>query len=99
MHIIHQAWNLVKPSTVSRCFAHCGFTSSSLAATDQDNGDKEIREPIIIEQLYTRYDLDFLDYVSADDDLETSEPLTDDAIIGIVQQPADESETEAMTST
>ena len=40
------------------------------------------------------HNLDFSDYVSADDDLETSEPLTDDAIIGIVQQPTD-SETES----
>ena len=94
MHIIHQTWNLVKSSTFSNCFAR-GFISSSLAATDQENVDKEIPEPIIGEQLCTRYDLDISDYVSADDDLETSEPLTDDAIIGIVQQPADEPETKS----
>ena len=94
--LIHQVCNRVKPSTSVVALPIVGIIISlALAATDQYNVDKEIPNPIIIEQLCTRYDSNFSDYVSADDDLETSEPLTDDAITGIVQQPAEEPETES----
>ena len=51
MRLIHQAWNLVKPSTITSSFAHCGFITSSLVAINQDNVDKEIPGPTSIEQL------------------------------------------------
>ena len=90
--MIHQARNLVKPSTISGCFNHCGFIAPSIS-TDKTNTDEDIPDSTIIEQICNRCNVNFTDYLYADDELETSEPLTDDAIISIVQRP-DDSDTE-----
>ena len=67
---------------------------SPINIPDKTNTDEDIPDSTIIEQICTRYNVNFTDYLSADDELETSEPLTDDAIISIVQRP-DDSDTES----
>ena len=70
--IVHYQW----------FFKQCGFIAP-LISTDKDNIDEVILGSTIIEQILTRYDVNFTNYPSADDELETSEPLTDDAIISM----------------
>ena len=80
-------------STISGCFNHCGFIAPSIS-TDKNNTDEDIQDSTIIEQICTRYYVNFINYLSADDELKTNEPLTDDAIRSIVQR-LDDSDTES----
>ena len=53
-------------------------------------------DPTIMEQLCrSQYDVEFTEYVTADEKLETSEPLTDDAIISMVQESVNDPDTES----
>ena len=76
LRFIQQAWYSVTTTTISNCFKHAGFTTDNTTTDvqDEDNDDDDI-------PLARLAGLNFADFVSADNEIPTTEPLTEDDII------------------
>ena len=98
MRLIHHAWALVNPTTIRRCFVHCGFSSPSTVSTvpNDDVDPEDMPEATIAKLTHSGYELNMNQYIAAHDDLESSDPLTDDTIISLVQQPNKTQEVKAI---
>ena len=80
------AWNKVTPQTVTNCFRKDGFRDD-IAETIDDSDVFVVGDPpfeTLAQQLGLEEDQD--QFIMADVNLTTSEPLTDDAMISIVHQ-------------
>ena len=83
LHYLKQARDAVKPETVSNCFFHVIYNEKLKEPTDIPVIDGISRE-------------EFLEYVAVDNELETSEPVTDESIIEKIKEAAaPESESES----
>ena len=92
MRIIQQAWASVKQSTISNCFAHCHFKVTETPQPEPATEDPEDDLPLAV--LVTRlrsvgFEVNgtVTDFVTADDQLATSEAITDDIILNTVKNP------------
>lgn len=89
LRLLNYAWKSVKPTTISNCFSHSGFKSADITPSDSDEEDDDIP----LAQL-TKLPVPFDQYTAVDDNVPTSEPLTDqdivDDIVQTRQQPNDD---------
>lgn len=97
MHVMRQAWSRVTPSTISNCFAHCGFSTPDqpqpLTTAEDEDPDDDIPLATLLRQIQDAgFEVNGTanDYLTADEQLLTTEPLTDDSIIAQVQQPSED---------
>lgn len=77
LRLVQRSWYAVTPTTISNCFRHAGFTTDTPAqqpTSDDSDDDDDI-------PLAHLAGLNFADYVSADNNTPTTEPLTEDDII------------------
>lgn len=98
LYLLRLSWNSVSPSTISRCFKHCGFVSpvedNPGDPTDSidSNPDTDMSETgELLAKVNTSVSVE--DYVSVDQEAITSEYLSDDAIIDSVVQAGPSSST------
>lgn len=87
IHILAAVWNSVKSQTIANCFRKCGFAEPSAT---EGSGDPQLHSAEDENRL-SSYDcaalpegVTFQSYVSVDDGVETSGPLTDADIIDAV---------------
>ena len=89
LRLLNYAWKSVKPTTISNCFSHSGFKSADITPSDLDEEDDNIP----LAQL-TKLPVPFDQYTAVDDNVPTSELLTDqdivDDIVQTRQQPNDD---------
>ena len=92
MRLIWQAWDLVKQSTIAHCFAHCHFKQQEDTCPESILDDKE--EDLSLADLATHlrttgFEVDgtLTDFIMADDQLATSEAITDKLILHTVKNP------------
>ena len=97
MHMVQRAWLDVTPETIKHCFKHAKF----VCETSDDDADRSLQndaaadsdDAITLARLMSRaqasgieFDGTFDDFVAADSDTITNEPLTDAAIISAVAE-------------
>ena len=88
-HIKH-AWNCVSAATISNCFRHCGFASTTAPELESESPDVDPND--MLQDLGVHCDDMDACADSEDAELETVAPTTDDEIVAAVQQ-ADTTET------
>ena len=76
LRLLQQAWFNVTPTTISSCFRHAGFQVSNITNTPEEVDDDDDDIP-----LAHLVGLNFTDYANADNDVPTTEPITEDDII------------------
>ena len=113
LHASKDAWDLVKPATIANCFRHCGFIPPAILAhvpeppAESDDEDDEDDLPLSVIAARLRqsgFALDEEDlqlYLHIDDELPTTAPLTDEAIIEqvVAENQVEEEEEEEEEST
>ena len=92
-YLLRLSWNNVKSSTVSGCFKHCRFTTqkespdqqSPVDETDNSNGEEV---GLLFSQVNGNVSID--DYLNVDDQVLTSQMLSDEEIVASVRSSAEE---------
>ena len=86
IRMIAAAWELVKPETLKNCFRKAGWKKttegpSTSVFQPEEIDEDEIPLSVLRERLHLPDSLSFDDYVNVDNNLETSETVTEESIL------------------
>ena len=93
LYLLRLSWNNVKSSTQCDCFKHCGFTTQEDSPDQQspvdetENSDGE-EARLLFSQVNCNVSID--DYLNVDDQVLTSQMLSDEEIVASVRSSAEE---------
>lgn len=87
--MVVNAWQKVKPDMIQKCFDKAGFTcNADRVPEDSDDSNEDMQpERNVWESIQQALgvNISFEDYATADDEIETTEHLTDKDIVDLVQ--------------
>lgn len=88
IHMIRDAWNEIKVSTIENCFKKCGFDKNGVE--DECEVDHEFIEYWDTASRILDINIDFNEFVECDDEVAVCETITNDNIVdGIIEKRND----------
>ena len=81
LHLLSQAWNNVRQSTIANCFRHAGFTVTDSTPEEEEEDDIEDNIPLATLRTHGLSPDVLHTFTTVDEDIETCADLSEDAIV------------------
>ena len=81
LHLLSQAWNNVRQSTIANCFRHAGFTVTDSTPEEEEEDDIEDNSPLATLRTHGLSPDVLHKFTTVDEDIETCADLSEDAIV------------------